>query len=157
MDIVKISYQDDASPLPEEIERWVVNQIEIIVAALNAPKGFFEIYFCSTETIRSLNLQYRHVDKPTDVLSWSYINQTEADDRVGDGVPWGELAICLEIVREQAIAFNWELSTELLRLIVHGLMHLMGLDHVTKADEEKMLGREVEMLSLIGLGDIYTL
>jgi len=154
MESVKIIYDDITPALPVEIETVILDNLQKILEKLDSPKGFISIFICTIETIRSLNLQFRNIDKPTDVLSWRY------EDQPGDFLtaesPWGELAVCLEIVEKQAKSADIELPTELLRLIVHGLVHLLGFDHETEADEEEMLGREIELLSSIGLGDIYT-
>jgi len=153
MECIQILYEDTVSTLPVEIELKLLNSFQMVMSNQGFPKGFVSIYFCTKETSQALNLQYRSIDSPTDVLSWSYIEQNSSD--IHEESPWGELAICLEIVSDQANTTGWDLSTELLRLAVHGLVHLLGFDHETEADETEMLGREVELLTLIGLGDLY--
>ena len=153
MERIQILYEETVSILPAEIESQLLTNLQRVISYLEVPEGFVSIYFCTKETSQALNVQYRGIDRPTDVLSWSYLEQN--GDNVEDESPWGELAVCLEVVRAQAIATGWELLTELLRLTIHGLVHLLGIDHETEADEAEMLEREVELLSLIGLGDLY--
>ena len=153
MECIQILYEDTVSKLQLEIESKLQKSLQMVMTNQLFPKGFVSIYFCTKETSQTLNHQYRDIDSPTDVLSWSYFEQNGSD--IPEGSPWGELAVCLEIVSSQANTTGWDLSTELLRLTVHGLVHLLGFDHETEADEMEMLGREVELLTLIGLGDIY--
>ena len=155
MENIQILYEDTVSTLSADIESKLLKGLKMVMSDQQFPKGFVLIYFCSKETSRGLNSQYRNINRPTDVLSWSYIEQDSSE--IQEDTPWGELAICLDIVNDQASNTGWELSTELLRLTVHGLVHLLGFDHETEADETEMLGREVKLLTLIGLGDLYEL
>ncbi len=89
------------------------------------------------------------------MLSWSYEN--DGLDEIPGDVPWGELALCLEIIEKQAESSGWPLETELLRLLVHGIGHLNGYDHeLSEADEEEMLRFEIELLSYIGFEGVYS-
>jgi probable rRNA maturation factor len=153
MERFQFLYEDLATTLPEDIESDVLKKLLKIIDHLNAPDGFVSVYFCSLKTIRELNIQFRNINEPTDVLSWSYLD--ESIEEIGEPTPWGELALCLDIVQQQAVNANLTLSTEILRLITHGLVHLLGFDHDSEADEKEMLRREVVILSLIGLGDLY--
>ena len=96
------------------------------------------VVLCSDETIRRLNRDYRHHDKVTDVLSFEF---HEPDFL-------GEIYICEEQVRRQAPAYGNTFYAELKRVMVHGLLHLLGYDHIKPADRVKMRKRECEVLKI---------
>ena len=81
-----------------------------------------------------MNLQFRGVDKPTDVLSFPALSQ------VPNGSPGGDLAISLETASVQAANFGHTLAMEVKILILHGLLHLAGYDH--ERDQGQMRRRE---------------
>ena len=105
------------------------------------------LLFCSKEESQELNRQYRGQDKPTDILSFGY----EAPEE-----PLGDLALCLEVAREQAQGFGLALEEELLRLFAHGLVHLMGMDHQSPEEEAAMLAEERKLLASLGLEGLYS-
>jgi len=100
----------------------------------------------STATIHSLNLQYRGQDQPTDILSFGY----DEDDE-----PQGDLVLCLSVAQAQAKEYGLTLEQEVLRLLAHGLVHLLGHDHETEAEETQMLALEKKLLRAIDLEGLY--
>ena len=110
------------------------------------------LFFCHPSTIQSLNLNYREINKPTDILSWLY-DEMEITPHLD---VWGELVVCMEICKQQAVDTGWPFETELLRLLVHGLGHLMGYDHeLSDQEEQRMLEKEKSLLSSIDLDGLY--
>ena len=98
------------------------------------------------EQIRTLNKEYREIDAPTDVLSFS---QIEGDDDFGpdmDEVALGDIVISVETAQRQADEQDKELQDEINMLLVHGLLHLLGYDHAEPEDAEKMFARQEELL-----------
>ena len=96
--------------------------------------GEFSVLLTGDERLRALNLQFRGVDKPTDVLSFPALSQ------VPNGSPGGDLAISLETASVQAANFGHTLAMEVKILILHGLLHLAGYDH--ERDQGQMRRRE---------------
>jgi probable rRNA maturation factor len=96
--------------------------------------------------IRRLNRQWRKKDKPTDVLSFP------AGDWPGPGPrPLGDIIISLATTRRQARAFGNSVEDELSRYLAHGLLHLLGHDHLRKADAVKMARAEAKLLGRPGM------
>ncbi|MBU3918035.1 rRNA maturation RNase YbeY [bacterium] len=154
MDSVQVTYDEHLTLLGKDIENLIEKKTKKILKKLGVKKQYISLYFCSAKTIKKLNSEYRNKNTPTDVLSWSY--QDDGIDVHGDS-PWGELALCLEVIEKQAENSGWPLETELLRLLVHGIGHLNGFDHeLSEAKEEEMLRFEEELLSFIGLEGIYS-
>jgi len=101
--------------------------------------------------MRQLNLDYRGVDRPTDVLAFS---QTEGE--FGDVAPdmLGDVVVSVDTALRQADQADHALEEELDLLIIHGVLHLLGYDHEKGADEEKkMKGLEKEVLSALNEAD----
>lgn len=96
---------------------------------LHLEKDFQElsVYFCNDSIIQNLNKEYRNIDSATDVLSF------EGDDFYEDeNGKWnclGDIVISLETLKKNCEYFNEDIDVELKRLLVHGLLHLIGMDH----------------------------
>ena len=89
--------------------------------------------------LRDLNRRWRGLDRATDVLSFGY------DDGEGDVVD-GDIVVSLERVREQAKRFRASRGRELARVVLHGALHLAGLDHQSAAERRRMRAREDRVL-----------
>lgn len=149
---ILISSEDSSRPLPEKTEERLTEALLQLMDELNLSQQSLSLHFCSRETSRQLNQSYRNRNEPTDLLSWRY---DDAESPETEEEPWGELVYCLALIRQQAAASGWELEDELLRLTVHGLVHLLGYDHESAAEETEMLGIETELLEKIGLKGVY--
>lgn len=101
----------------------------------------FSLSFVSEETIQELNKEYRDIDSPTDVLTFVAEDEEEVEFVLPEGFKeLGDIFICLNKVKENAKNFNVTFEEEMLRLIVHGYLHLLGQDHETNEfDKEPML------------------
>ena len=96
------------------------------------------IVLCSDEFVRCMNRDYRGLDKVTDVLSYEW----HEEDFLG------EIYIARDQVKRQAPEYGNTFYAEMKRVIVHGLLHLSGYDHIKAADRKVMRARECEFLGL---------
>ena len=103
------------------------------------------VLFCNDEYIKELNSSYRNIDASTDVLSFE--NDEEYEDEEGKWKCVGDIAISLDTLPVNAEYFNEDTNAELKRLLVHGLLHLNGMDH-GEEHIEKGLAPVCEMLVL---------
>ncbi len=104
------------------------------------------------EQIHKLNREHRNVDKSTDVLSFPQYEADELDYFEEDEeIVLGDIVISLEHARRQAQEYGHSYVRELAFLCVHSVLHLLGYDHIEKADEEVMLGLQKEILDDIGI------
>ena len=94
------------------------------------------VSFVSDATIQQLNKQYRNLDEPTDVLSFA---QEEGEGFSGPVRILGDIVISLDTMERNALLFDVEPSIELQRLLIHGVLHLLGRDHATNEEREEML------------------
>jgi probable rRNA maturation factor len=104
------------------------------------------ILLTDDEQIAELNRQYRDVDGPTDVLSFS---QKEGEDDIVPGLEenlLGDVVISVETAARQAEEQGKSLDDELDMLLVHGILHLLGYDHAEPEDERAMFARQEELL-----------
>ena len=93
--------------------------------------------------IHNINKEYRGIDRPTDVISFCL--EDEEDDKY-----LGDIFVCIEKVYEQSKEYNHSKEREFAFLVVHGILHLLGYDHMNKEDEEKMFTKQEELLKKLG-------
>jgi probable rRNA maturation factor len=112
---------------------------DTLLRTLGHPNQAVSIVFVGSRTIRILNRRYRQKDYPTDVLSFSY------GDMALDQIPFlGEIVISPEIAVRQAICWGVSPEKELRKLLVHGILHLLGYDHET--DKGQMIRIQTKLL-----------
>lgn len=112
---------------------------------MDAKESIFTIIFVTKEEIHELNKQYRGVDRVTDVISFAL--EDVNDVSLSDIRVLGDIYICIDRMKEQAIEYNHSETRELSFLTVHGLLHLLGYDHQTKEEEEIMFNLQRKILS----------
>ena len=107
------------------------------------------VTFTDNEGIREINREYRNIDSATDVLSFPMY---EADEALVDEdvILFGDIVISLERAQEQSVEFGHSLEREVMYLLVHGLLHLSGYDHMNDDDKKVMRRKEEELLTEIG-------
>lgn len=100
------------------------------------------IAFIKPDEIRKINKEYRKHDNPTDVLSFEVDSDIKYDQ--------GEIIICPEVVLENSKEIGLDFKNELLRVLIHGILHSLGYDHeISKKEEKRMFGKEDYYLSTI--------
>lgn len=108
----------------------------------------FSLSFVKPETIRELNRTYRNVDSVTDVLSFE--SGGETDPETGNEY-LGDIIICLEQAVSQAEQSGHAAENEISLLMIHGLLHLLGYDHMTDQDKEEMWDLQNTYLDKFGI------
>lgn len=104
--------------------------------------------------IHKINKKYRGIDRPTDVISFAFLDSENNYDKIlflPGPVVLGDIYISLDKAKEQALEYGHSLHRELSFLFIHGLLHLLGYDHMNKVDEEKMFKLQEEILSEKGV------
>ena len=120
-----------------------------------------ELIFTDGEEIRRLNREMRTTDKVTDVLSFPTLDGIKGEEIRGEDFPYdideegnlliGSIAICCERAKEQAEEYGHSYNRELHYLIVHGIMHCLGYDHMNDMDKAEMREKEELILSKLGI------
>lgn len=116
--------------------------------------------FVSGDAIRELNKEKRNVDRVTDVLSFPLLDIKEGQklsefgsERLPNNIlPLGDIVICKEKAKEQAKEYKHSYKREISFLFVHGVLHLLGYDHMEKEEETRMMSLTENILLNFGLG-----
>ncbi|MEM1288753.1 MAG: rRNA maturation RNase YbeY [Pseudomonadota bacterium] len=138
-------------PPLDTLRRWVSECLAAMAGKVLEPNRSSELslLFCDDANIQSLNKRFRGLDKPTNVLSFEPADQTPGTGFLGD------LALGFETIKREADAAGLPLKHHTQHLIVHGILHLCGYDHIMEEDASVMEGIEVEILSTMGLHNPY--
>ena len=105
--------------------------------------------------VRTLNKDFRGIDKPTNVLSFPAPDMGEAGEDDDSPHPLGDIAIAYETLRRESDEEGKPFVHHLSHLAVHGFLHLIGYDHETDDEAEAMEALEVEILAQLGIPDPY--
>lgn len=119
---------------------------EAMLRALKLPRAELSVLLCDDATIHALNRDYRKKDKPTDVLAFA---MREGDDGHLAGDLLGDVIISLETATRQARERGAASRDEVRMLLAHGLLHLLGWDHQTDADDRRMRAETDRMVAVI--------
>lgn len=107
------------------------------------------VTFTDNEKIHKLNLEYRQVDRPTDVLSFPLFDE-EFDEE--EPYALGDVVLSLEKAASQAEEYGHSFEREVAFLVVHSMLHLLGYDHETSEEDEKeMFFRQEEVMKMLKL------
>lgn len=130
-------------PSESELNRWYD-------AALDNPIAGCSVRIVDTSEMQELNRTYRGKDKPTNVLSFP------GDVPEGTGLVWlGDIVLCAPLIAEEATQQGKSLEAHWAHLMVHGVLHLQGLDHESPEEAHHMESREVELLASLGYPNPY--
>lgn len=119
------------------VEKIVLHVVDV-EGAENAEE--VSILITNNAEIQHLNAEYRDKDQPTDVLSFPM-----------DEECLGDIAISMDKVIEQAADYNHSIEREIAFLVVHGMLHLLGYDHIEEEDRVQMRSREEAILNELGI------
>jgi len=118
--------------------QFYLDKLESITRELNInPEGTMVIKLGDHEESKNLNLQYLQKDYPTDVLSFPF------NEELPDGFYIGDIFICYPLAVSQARENNAALPEELFRLMVHGILHLLGYDHEKDTGQMEILQEQL--------------
>lgn len=137
--------------IDEEIEevKSLNGLLDYSLNYLKLENVMFNIIIVDNNTIHSINKEYRGVDRPTDVISFALEDDTsfiETEFRI-----LGDIYISIDKAREQAESYGHSLKREISFLTVHGLLHLLGYDHMNEEDEKVMFGLQELILDGYGI------
>ena len=122
----------------------LLNMPDIIEKSTVFQKQFsnlsFEITFCNDETIREINSTYRNKNKTTDVITFALFADDVNALIMNNTAELGEIIISIDTLIKQAQENKNDIKTELYTLITHGILHLLGFDHLTQKDYDFVVG-----------------
>ena len=105
------------------------------------------------DKIHEINRDYREKDKPTDVITFALFADSDEEERFifDDEINLGEILISLDKTQEQAQSNDHSFSEELFFLISHGIMHLLGFDHMSEKELEYMLDQQQKSMEKVNV------
>lgn len=152
---VLIDNRQETVAVDEVLETMVSRIVEKVLDSEGCEEDYeVSISFVNDEEIRSLNKEYRGIDKATDVLSFPMLEFTEEEQEeeeegaeyIDEELALGDIVISMEKTTEQAKEYGHSFERELAFLLVHGMLHLLGYDHEVEATEGEMFDRQEEIL-----------
>lgn len=146
----------EAKDLPSEqkIYNWVDTALSFFEFE-HTPE--LTIRVVNSDEIQQLNHTYRHKNKPTNVLSFEF-NQdlTFADEIEIENLQLlGDIVICHEVVKQEALEQAKTLEQHWAHMCVHGVLHLLGYDHIVDAEAEEMESLEIEIMQKLNFPNPY--
>ena len=143
----------DYGPYPdyEYLEKEYASLMETAFHYLDIKPNYeVDVSLVDEKTIQDINRDYRKVDRVTDVISFAFEDDDSPSSLILGDVPkmLGEIFICVPRAIEQAKEIGNIKVRELSFLFIHGLLHLLGYDHMTKEDEEIMFPLQEKILSI---------
>lgn len=143
---IQIACDQTNLPSDEDFQLWADK-------ALKGRKEEAEltIRIVESDESQSLNHQYRGKDKPTNVLSFPF----EAPENLPDFPLIGDLIVCATVVEQEAKEQGKPLNNHWAHMIIHGILHLLGYDHIEEEDAEEMESLEINILSELKIPDPY--
>lgn len=134
-------------PSEKEFYHWATQTILLFYE-----KAEITIRIVTPDESQQLNSQYRHKDKPTNVLSFPFESPLEMD------IPLlGDLVICQQVVEQEAQEQHKPVLAHWAHMVVHGILHLLGYDHLVEQEAQQMESLEIEMLQTLGFANPYLL
>ena len=147
MNLIEIQtiFKSDGQPDQEHIQRWVDAALE----------GFNQdteivVRIVDEQESEELNEQYRHKQGPTNILSFPF--------EIPEGIELnllGDLVVCAPVLEKEALVQHKALTDHWAHIIVHGVLHLLGYDHIDDKEAELMENKEITILSKLNIKNPY--
>lgn len=152
---LQLDLNDETGIVEDDIQQLVTDLLHH-AAKEEGLRGEVEVSvtFMTDEDIQQVNKSYRGIDAATDVISFALEEMGEGEvEIIVEGMPTilGDILIAVPTAERQAEEYGHSLKREVGFLALHGLLHLLGYDHMNKQDEKKMFGRQEEILQSFGL------
>lgn len=151
MKVIISNYPEELS-FPAEIEENVRAAAEKVGELYGVENGEVSVTLTNNDYIHQLNRKYRQIDRPTDVLSFALNESEEPDIENGPDINvLGDIILSVERAEEQAADYGHSLRREIAFLTVHGMLHLLGYDHMEEADRLEMEREQRYVMEQLGI------
>ncbi|MCI7055705.1 MAG: rRNA maturation RNase YbeY [Selenomonas bovis] len=151
MKVIISNYPEELS-FPTEIEENVRAAAEKVGELYGVENAEVSVTLTNNDYIHQLNRKYRQIDRPTDVLSFALNESEEPDIENGPDINvLGDIILSVERAEEQAVDYGHSLRREIAFLTVHGMLHLLGYDHMEEADRLEMEKEQRYVMEQLGI------
>ncbi len=152
---VIISNLQEKIDVPQSLEELIIKVVNTILLTENVSKDMeVSIALVDDDYIQELNKQYRSWDAPTDVLSFAMretVSETDNSFEFFEEELLGDVVVSLERAKMQAMEYGHSFEREVIFLVVHGILHLLGYDHEVYEEKTVMRQKEEEILKTMDL------
>ena len=136
----------------EKILAEILRAADTVGKIYGVENAELSVTLTTDEKIHALNKKYRGIDRPTDVLSFAF-RESDEPEILGETVEiLGDIVISVERAEIQAADFGHSFLREIIFLEVHGLLHLLGYDHIEDADRVEMEAEQDFVMAELGIG-----
>ncbi|WNB93487.1 rRNA maturation RNase YbeY [Bacillus sp. NEB1478] len=149
-----VEYLNEMDENSQEYAELISNVLQKAAEMEGTGTSEISVTLVTKERIQEINKEYRDKDSVTDVISFAMEEMGEDEIEIIGGEETrflGDIIICVEVAEEQASDFGHSMDREMGFLAVHGLLHLLGYDHMNDEDEKRMFSRQEEILEQYGL------
>jgi probable rRNA maturation factor len=149
-----ISYSVDPKTDAKNYQKLMLKIAQATFKELKVGLSFeVSVLITTNQMIKKLNSKYRKLNKPTDVLSFPSYSKTELKKLKESKqiLNLGDIVISHQLAKQQALEYGHSLKREVSFLFVHGLLHLLGYDHMNKTDEKQMFKLQDKILNSLGI------
>ena len=127
---------------------YLYDLLDYAIKKLKIKNSYFSIIFIDDEKMHEINKKYRGIDRTTDVISFALNDNKRIETMIN---VLGDIYISIPKMVEQAKQYEHSEKRELSFLTLHGLLHLLGYDHMNSEDEKVMFGLQDEILKELGI------
>lgn len=143
---------DKKISVEENIESEIIRAAEVVGKIYGAENSEVSITLTDDKNIHELNKKFRGIDRPTDVLSFAFRESDEPQILNAEVETLGDVIISVERAKIQAEDFGHSFLREIIFLEVHGLLHLLGYDHIEENDRIEMENEQKFIMSELKIG-----
>ena len=147
-----ISFEPETLTIADDLFAEILHAADVVGEIYGVENGELSITLTDDEHIHALNKKFRGIDRPTDVLSFAFRESDEPEILGADFEILGDVIISLERAKVQATEFGHSFRREIIFLEVHGLLHLLGYDHIDDADRREMEEEQRFVMSKLAIG-----
>lgn len=146
---------EETVPPVELLQQWALAAYPGNDSAEAPPPATVSIRIAGSDEVQQLNAQFRHKNQPTNVLSFPMPAMDEAVLAEINTLPLGDIVLCAPVIRREALAQGKTTEAHWAHMVVHGLLHLQGYDHLEPAQAEAMEHLEIKYLGQLGFTNPY--
>ena len=149
---ILLSHEVDGLPIDEDLAAEIRRAVEKVGELYDAADAEVSITLTDDAHIHALNREYRAVDRPTDVISFALNESEEPEIAGGPAIDvLGDIVLSVERAKAQAAEYGHSLRREIVFLTVHGMLHLLGYDHVEEAERQEMEEEQRHGMAALGV------
>lgn len=144
--------------LVDQVKKSTLKVVQDLIPFLKEEKNFsINLCLSNNKTVHELNNTFRHIDKPTNVLSFANLDGDDFEEilKHETDIELGDIIIAYEQTATESETLEIPFEEHFKHLLVHGILHILGFDHIKEEDRKKMEALEIEILSSLHVPNPY--